>query len=123
MAPERWRQVEQLYHLALGQEADSRAAFVAQACRGDDSLRQEVESLLAAGEGADDYLETPAVEVASKAHAQDEARWNMVGKTVLQYRVVEKLGGWWRSRGIPWRGHQAGAARGPQVSAQSRRKP
>jgi len=92
VASERWRQIERLYHLALEQEAGSRAAFVAKACGGDEALRQEVESLLAAGEGADAYLETPAVQVAAKARAQDEARCSMAGKTVSHYRVAEKLG-------------------------------
>jgi serine/threonine protein kinase len=93
MVSERWRQIEQLYHLALEQEAGSRAAFVAKACGNDQTLRQEVESLLAAGEGADAYLETPAAVVAARDRAQDEARWSMAGKTVSHYRVGEKLGG------------------------------
>ncbi|HYW43712.1 MAG TPA: bifunctional serine/threonine-protein kinase/formylglycine-generating enzyme family protein [Bryobacteraceae bacterium] len=98
MASERWRQIEQLYHLALEQNADSRSAFVAQACGGDEALRREVESLLAAAEGDDAYLETPAVAVAAKSLAQAEARWNLAGKTVSHYLVVEKLG---RAREAP----------------------
>jgi hypothetical protein len=45
MAPERWRQVEEIYHSALERE-ESRAAFLAQACAGDEAMRVEVESLL-----------------------------------------------------------------------------
>jgi len=93
MVSERWRQIEQLYHLALDQEEGSRAAFVVRACGDDQALRQEVESLLAAGEGDDTYLETPAVVVAARARAQEEARGSMTGKTVSHYRVGEKLGG------------------------------
>src|SRR5579863_1770095 len=92
MVSERWRQIERLYHLALEQEEGSRAAFVAKECGSDQALRQEIESLLAAGEGADSYLETPAVAVEARARAQDEARWSMAGKTVSHYRVVERLG-------------------------------
>jgi serine/threonine protein kinase len=90
---ERWRQIERLYHLALEQEEGSRAAFIAKECAGDQALRQEIESLLAAGEGADSYLETPAIAVEAKARAQDEARWSLAGKTVSHYRVVERLDG------------------------------
>ncbi|HTS24328.1 MAG TPA: protein kinase [Bryobacteraceae bacterium] len=93
MTPEQWRQVEMLYHLALEQEADSRSAFVAGACGGNEALRQEVESLLAADEGAGHYLETSAFGVAAKAQARDEARSNLAGKMVAQYRLLEKLGG------------------------------
>jgi serine/threonine protein kinase/Tfp pilus assembly protein PilF len=46
MSPERWRQIEQLYHSALEQEPDHRNAFVAEACGADDDLRHQVESLL-----------------------------------------------------------------------------
>ena len=46
MDSERWRQVEALYHGALAQPAEARAAFLAEICS-DDELRREVESLLA----------------------------------------------------------------------------
>ena len=35
MDPERWRQIEQLYHSALSREPGERAAFLAEACRAD----------------------------------------------------------------------------------------
>ena len=92
MAPERWREVERLYHLALEQEAGSRSAFLAQACAGDEGLRQEVESLLAAAEGDDAFLEKPAMQVAAKARAQDAAQWDITGKTLSHYRVIEPIG-------------------------------
>jgi len=46
MTPDRWRQVEQLYHSALEREGDQRAAFLTEACRGDEELQREVASLL-----------------------------------------------------------------------------
>jgi len=46
MNPERWVQLERLYHAALDQEPDERPAFLAAACEGDEELRVEVESLL-----------------------------------------------------------------------------
>ena len=92
MPSERWLQVERLYHLALEQEADSRAAFISTACAGDEGLRQEVESLLAQGDTSDAFLETPAMHVAAQQSARDEAQWNMAGKTVSHYRVIEEIG-------------------------------
>ena len=73
MEAERWQTIERLYHSALEREQNQRAAFLEQACGGDDSLRSEVESLLAQGEENGSFLETPALEVAAKALAQNRA--------------------------------------------------
>ncbi len=45
MNPDRWRQVEGLYHAALAHPAEERAAWLAEACAGDAALQREVESL------------------------------------------------------------------------------
>ena len=47
MTPERWRQIEQVYHAALDRDPRSRAAYVEENCAGDESLKREVNSLLA----------------------------------------------------------------------------
>jgi Tol biopolymer transport system component/predicted Ser/Thr protein kinase len=46
MRPDRWRQVEQLYHSALERDKPARDAFLREACREDEELRCEVRSLL-----------------------------------------------------------------------------
>jgi predicted Ser/Thr protein kinase/tetratricopeptide (TPR) repeat protein len=46
MRPDRWRQVESLYHSALEREEPARDAFLREACREDEELRCEVRSLL-----------------------------------------------------------------------------
>jgi serine/threonine-protein kinase len=46
MRPERWQQLDQLLGAALERPPAERAAFLAEACAGDEVLRQEVESLL-----------------------------------------------------------------------------
>ena len=50
MTPERWRQVEEVFHAASEHDRETRANFLEIACRGDQDLRREVESLLAEGE-------------------------------------------------------------------------
>ena len=40
------RQIEELYHSAREREPNERAAFLGQACRGDEDLRQEVERFI-----------------------------------------------------------------------------
>ena len=47
MSSERWHQIEDLYHAALERDPGRRAGFLAEACRDDEELRREVESLLA----------------------------------------------------------------------------
>jgi len=46
MRPDRWRQIELLYHSALEREEPVRDAFLREACRDDEELRSEVRSLL-----------------------------------------------------------------------------
>ena len=48
MTPERWQQIEQLYHEALERPADQRAAFLEEACAHDEALHHEVDGLLKA---------------------------------------------------------------------------
>ena len=50
MTPERWQQIEKLFYAALEREPNQRAAWLAEACAGDESLREEVEALLAKAE-------------------------------------------------------------------------
>ena len=101
MEPERWQKIERLYNAALEQPASLRTAFVAEACAGDESLRKDVESLLAQTEETGSFLEGPALEVAAQAlaHAQallaDAASQPdlMVGRMISHYRILQKLGG------------------------------
>ena len=97
MEPERWRRVKELYHSALRVAADQRAVFLKDACRGDEKLCEEVESLLAYESSAEEFMETPAFEVAAKLVAEDEASENQadpvpIGLTLQRFRVLERLG-------------------------------
>jgi serine/threonine protein kinase/Tol biopolymer transport system component len=47
MTPERWRQIEDVYHAALDRDPRLRAGYVEEHCAGDTSLMREVNSLLA----------------------------------------------------------------------------
>jgi serine/threonine protein kinase len=59
MSSDRWREVSRLYHAAMAQPADARATFLAGACP-DETLRQEVETLLAQPLSAPGFLEPGA---------------------------------------------------------------
>ncbi len=62
MTPDRWLDVERLFHAASALPANERADFLAQTCAEDDALRREVESLLAHELSAESFLATPTVD-------------------------------------------------------------
>jgi len=76
MKPERWQQIDKLLEEALERDASDRAAFLDQACAGDEALRRKVEALLAAYEQAGDFLTRPALEVAARLRAEEQAQSN-----------------------------------------------
>ena len=45
--PTRWQEIDRIFAAALDCEPAARAAFLAEACGGDEQLRAQVESLLA----------------------------------------------------------------------------
>jgi Tol biopolymer transport system component len=88
---DRWQQIEQLYHAALEREENQRVAFLKEACAGDDALRQEVESLLAQGDGAEGFLESPALDVAAKMLSEEPGR-SLLGRRIGSYQILSLLG-------------------------------
>ena len=66
---ERWRHIDAIYHAALGRPAAERAPFLDHACRGDERLRREVDSLLHREVSAHRFMETPAMDVGRSSWA------------------------------------------------------
>jgi eukaryotic-like serine/threonine-protein kinase len=87
MTPERWRHVSQIYHDALGRVPHARAAFVREACAGDDALRQEVESLLAQPASAENFLGEPATLL-----MPDRGASVLTGQRIGGYEILGLLG-------------------------------
>jgi eukaryotic-like serine/threonine-protein kinase len=95
MNPERWEQIKTIYHSALEQEPARRDEFLDQACAGDPSLLEEVRSLLAQKSAGEDIFASPAMDAAARGLAEEKAAEplpNLVGRSVLHYRIVEKIG-------------------------------
>lgn len=92
MSPERWQQIERLYHTALEKQPADRAAFLDQACAGDEGLRREIESLLSYVGQAEKFIESPALEVTAKALAAQHNPTVRTGETLNQYRLTSRLG-------------------------------
>ncbi|MCA1626900.1 MAG: serine/threonine protein kinase, partial [Acidobacteria bacterium] len=91
MTPERWQQINQLFHSALAHERGQRAAFLARACAGDEALRAEVESLVASHEQAESFIETPASDVAAELFASVQSRLR-AGQKLGHYTLTSLLG-------------------------------
>ncbi len=91
MTPERWREIERLYHAALERDAGERAVFLADACGGDHELRREVESLFDYQARAQDFIERPAVQgglaSAVRRLEQSSVPGRLVGRTFGSYEM------------------------------------
>jgi eukaryotic-like serine/threonine-protein kinase len=95
MDPERWREIKRIYNSALEFELDKQEGFLIEACGGDDSLRNEVESLLDQQRDAQSFMKDPAMEVAAHALARGHKEANiktLAGQSVAHYRIMEKIG-------------------------------
>ena len=86
MTPERWARIGEIFGAASELPESERAAFLDEACAGDDTIRAEVEGLLAA---ADKELESPVSDLRA---AGIEARLPQ-GSTVGRYRIEGLIGG------------------------------
>ena len=95
---DRWQHVERLYHDALARDESERAAFLREACAGDETLQHEVESLLAYASDAQKFMDAPAIEgvapalIESEKTAKSQAVRNLIGRTIQHYRVLDTLG-------------------------------
>ena len=81
MDAKQWKQIKEVYDRALDLSREEREGFLAEACGGDDDLRREIESLLAAHEDAGTFLQAPAVELAATrcfvlSHLANAIRYN-----------------------------------------------
>ena len=88
MTPERFVEVERLFHEALERPPHERAAFLHDSSAGDDSLRHEVESLLDHSSRADAFLEGPAAGAAALLDKQRRSK--LIGRFV-KVEVVRAL--------------------------------
>ncbi|HYK88339.1 MAG TPA: protein kinase [Acidobacteriota bacterium] len=76
---------------ALDREPGRREAFLEEACAGDEDLRQKVITLLTAHDKAGSFGETPALELAARAMAEQAVR-SLVGKRLGPYEILSLIG-------------------------------
>src|SRR5262245_49021220 len=80
--------ISDLYHRALARAPEARAAFLAEACKGDEALRDEVASLLEFEPASARLLEEPAVAIAAIASSGT----SMIDRRIGPYTIVAPLG-------------------------------
>ncbi len=88
---ERWARVNTVFHAAVALPRSERAAFVRDACPGDDALRADVQRLVDAHDRAHDFIRTtPFADIV--ARVEDAEGTAIVGQRVGAYRLVSLLG-------------------------------
>jgi serine/threonine protein kinase len=84
--PDDWSRVKDIFARARALPADARDAYMADACRGNDGLQREVESLLAADTRAERFLEAPPRLLDS------DATGSLAGQRIGPYHIESRIG-------------------------------
>src|SRR5262245_65327427 len=96
MNPERWKQIERIYHAALEREPNERASFLAEACPGDSDLRHEVEELLRYDGAAESFIKGNALAFEARRLEPEElsqtAPQLLPGQGIGAYKILALLG-------------------------------
>ena len=91
MTPERWQQVNEVFHSALEREPHQRATFLGQICAGDEELRKEVESLIRSHQQDGSFIGTPSLSLTDQALADDHSEL-AIGQAISHYKIIKTLG-------------------------------
>jgi serine/threonine protein kinase/Tfp pilus assembly protein PilF len=99
MANDRNEVIRKLFNEALKRKGSKREAFLSEACSGDASLREEVESLLAVYEEAPEFLEKPGTSRPDQGAAKSEGvppdmekEPGLPFERLGEFRALRKLG-------------------------------
>ena len=90
MTAEHWQQVQELFHAALEREPGDRSNFLVGACSGNESLRQEVESLIQSHEETGQFIDSPAF--AAGAEMLADGHELKPGQMLGHYEIRSALG-------------------------------
>lgn len=91
MTPNRLQHAKLIFDAALEREPSERAAYLAEACAGDEALRGEVESLLGWLAQGQQCFEAPAIEAVARAQAREPPA-DLTGVSLSHYVLIEKIG-------------------------------
>jgi len=92
MDADRWQEIKRVFEGAMEQAPGQRLDYLTEACQGDETLLQEVNSLLRSLDDAHSFMEQPAVgEVAGQITASPVHDYSK-GQSVAHYRIISELG-------------------------------
>ena len=86
MNPERWAQIEDLFHRAAECAPKQRTSLLDEACHNDPDLRREVDALLSSDRNAGDHLKSTI------SGGLNAFRFSLAGEVVSHYRILSGLG-------------------------------
>jgi serine/threonine protein kinase len=88
---DRWQRIKEIFHFAQGRTSAERSEFLSKVCGDDVSIREEVEALLTADAGNEDFLSAPAYEFAAGMLANEASEFS-AGQKVGRYTILCSLG-------------------------------
>jgi len=91
MTPERWQQIEEIFHRAIEIAPTERASFLDEVSGADEELRREVESLLAEEQDDQETLLSTAIMAAAQSFSRERPD-EMTGRHIGPYRVTGIIG-------------------------------
>ena|SRR5207249_247714 len=91
MTPERYEKIGSLFGAAKKLPPEERSDFLTQTCGGDQTLRQEVESLLGYDDQTDNFIDVPALQL-SEGALSSKLHTALSGRQVDHYQILSLLG-------------------------------
>ena len=94
MNPEHWQEIHELFEAVLELPVEQRAAFLAQACEGNEEMRERLEAMLAADARNDLLIDRPAYQAAetlAQSTSHDDSQ-SFRGEMIGDYRLIKELG-------------------------------
>jgi serine/threonine protein kinase/tetratricopeptide (TPR) repeat protein len=101
MTPERWKEIEEVFQTAIDLPPRERRQYIVEACTGDDTLREQVERLVAQHDEAGDFIEAPAFAISSLEPAIDVDATTIqteafedpaIGRRIGAYQILREIG-------------------------------
>ena len=87
----KWQKVREIFDATIRRPPEERSKFVIEVCGDDKTLLAEVESLLSSLDGAESFMETPAVAKVADVVGVETKKLER-GKCFNHYEIVEQIG-------------------------------
>ncbi|HKR02078.1 MAG TPA: protein kinase, partial [Pyrinomonadaceae bacterium] len=101
MTPERWKEIEEVFQTAIDLPPRERRQYIVEACTGDDTLREQVEALVAQHDEAGDFIEEPVFAITGFEPIGDADATTLktesfedpaIGRRIGSYQILREIG-------------------------------